>query len=206
MLNQWQHYATSEGFSIELGTEHLKTWWRPTSYRSEDGRMELSTVMPGWYPAIYDEDEQIKIARRTIKFAAEAIDFHISEKLPNASPSGRTRNDVVRAMVAAVALQLKPPAYADEREIRFIAGVEQAADVQFREAAGRIVPYISVSQFRSEKKGSDQVPVPLLPIRSVTCGPTCRQGTDDVVRRLLRSHGYGDLPVQQSTIPYVGRR
>jgi hypothetical protein len=96
---------------------------------------------------------------------------------------------------------MKHPAFADERELRYIGGATNN-ELRFRGAAGRVVPYTPVGLL-DRTKPYDQADEKL-PIQEVVCGPGCRPGTVDVVRRALKSFGYSDVAVAKSGIPFIG--
>lgn len=103
----------------------------------------------------------------------------------------------------------KDPAFASEREIRFVY-VAYSLDASwfpghptpaFRETAGRIVPYLSSRRLEPVGWESDRE-VPTLPIHSVRIGPTPDQDlVARGVRRLLDAVGHAGAEVVLSGSP-----
>lgn len=110
----------------------------------------------------------------------------------------------------------KDPAFRSEREVRFIYRAHDYGQSakgwhpehpipQFRERAGRVIPYLSSKSldFRNMKRLGDP---PKLPIRSIRIGPTDEPGLiERGVRRLLDAHGHDEVALSLSDAPFRPR-
>lgn len=97
----------------------------------------------------------------------------------------------------------KDDGFADEREVRIIVDLNPAWKfVKFRESRFGLIPYIELTASSGDEfatVGADG----RLPIRHVRIGPS--PDPEHALRSLslfLENHGYGDVPVSASTIPY----
>ena len=198
LLSQWRNYANSDGYAICLDTSGR--WGR----RPEmvNGQLELrTTVLHGWYDVMYDEPTQKQAAAQ------------LAETLPRLIPSQAVEEDSVAAyaeamamgflLISALPLSMKHPAFADEREARFIGGSADAG-VAYRAANGRIVPYAPIGVFAINDQGHVLEQEQPFPIVKILCGPGCRDGTPSIVRRFLESEGFDGVEVSASVLPFTG--
>jgi hypothetical protein len=200
LLNQWRGYANADGFA--LGFE-LAGSWGTRSVMGADGFQELHTpIFPGWYGVNYDHKEQIRQARNSLLMAAHqppgasAIWFKSPREWAAAIPFSRM-------MLSVAPVTMKHPAFSDEREVRYVGGATDGT-VMFRAAGGRVIPYTPVGLLGGTDK-TDRDSDEAFPLKSIICGPGCRPGTTDVVRRALSSFGYTNVEVSASTVPYIGK-
>ncbi|WP_166789102.1 DUF2971 domain-containing protein [Cryobacterium sp. TMT1-21] len=199
LLSQWRNYANSDGYAICLDTSGH--WGR----RPEmvNGQLELrAAVLHGWYDVIYDESTQRQAAAQ------------LAETMPMLIPSQAVEEDSdavanINAMamghllISALPLSMKHPAFADEREARFIGGSADAG-VAYRAANGRIVPYAPIGVFSTNDQGHALEEEHPFPIVKILCGPGCRDGTASIVRRFLESEGFDRVEVSASVLPFTG--
>jgi len=109
----------------------------------------------------------------------------------------------------------KDPAFASEREVRFIYTAHDLSQddasrswypehpaPRFRERAGRVIPYLTSSNL--DFSNMDRIrKAEKLPIRSVRIGPTAEPALiQRGIRRLLDTHGHEDTTVTVSTSPF----
>jgi hypothetical protein len=190
ILSQWRAYAGTTGYALGLATQ----WW---------AMPEPSGETPGWRPGplrlrkvIYAEEQQRRMIRSLLEPACTALataveEFGEARTLAVGEPRLRQH---VTDYLRLLSPWLKHPAFAEEREWRFIympdaspspVGVA-APEVRFRPSAIGLVPY---------------VPLPLparagpyqgrLPITEVYYGPSEHPDlTAWALSLLLEQHGY----------------
>ena len=203
-LNQWQGYANADGFALSFDTTGR---WGTRSVLAEDGRPSstglptlFTPVIPNWYPVIYDRPAQLLQARDALLWNGAMVSGVDGEPVAR---ENRTRAaSSTRLMLSVIPLVMKHPAFVDEREVRYVGGATDQ-QVRFRTAGGRVIPYTILGLLDPSKPiNQDDARFPLT---AITCGPGCRSGTADIVKRLLTSRGYDHVPVIVSSIPYLGR-
>lgn len=181
LLNQWVHYAGADGFAvgIDVGAEI-----RPFPPNG--------AVFQGWHRVVYGRQEQLRVATDLLEFVgagtpgnAETWEERRADWPQIASGS--------RFLLQGLVPQFKDAAFADEREVRFIASRVAPERARFRSSSGRLVPFIPVGPG----------PTGRIAISEIVCGPSVRQGTAEVVRLLLDDNGFEDVPVTLSSIPYM---
>jgi hypothetical protein len=101
----------------------------------------------------------------------------------------------IHNLVSSIVPTIKHSGFEDEREWRFI--VQHNSDsldwVKFRAGSNLLIPYIELSAPAGEK----------LPITAVWVGPGSAQAlTKESVELFLKMHGYGHVPVKESTVPF----
>lgn len=108
-------------------------------------------------------------------------------------------------LISPLIVQIKHPAFLDEREVRFIAARAFNVPEEFRTGAYGIIPYVSLGAGpHSAPSFIDGRDKSQLPIEGVVCGPTNeseRPYVEQSVRRLLSTRGY-EVPVTTSKVPY----
>lgn len=187
-LNQWMHYGAS-GYSIGIDPQV------ELGYRNPNGSVAPSepglTHAAGWTNVRYGDDSAL---------VGDAI---------KAMLAARNSDDVTwnewsqLSVLRTLAASQKHPAFADERESRYI--VSMPLDSQARmyrtSRAGRLVAYVHLAALTPDSNhGSDSI---RLPIREVKIGPpTTRQMEEKTVQRFLADHGYTNVKVSVSEIPY----
>jgi hypothetical protein len=196
ILSQWRAYAGAAGYAIGLSTE----WWD-----MPDASGETSERRPGplrLRQVIYAEDEQRRMIRSLLDPActtlAEVIEWFGEETtLAAYEPQLRWHvTDYLRLLLPC----LKHPAFAEEREWRFIympnavpsqAGTT-APDVQFRHSAIGLVPYVTLALPATDGPYRGR-----LPVTEIYYGPS--EFPDLAARALsmlLEKHGYVEPPTQ----------
>jgi hypothetical protein len=195
-LNQWQHYSGAQGYALEIKcAPRLAPVGKQTSAASSPEKIGL---FHGWYHVLYEEQHQVAVANSflgTMKTFADGP--------PGLPAEGWKR--LSQGMLATMIAQCKHPAFADEHEVRYIVSSAYAeAAEKFRVGARGIVPYVELAEdVSSEAVLVTQDPRPLLPIHSLMCGPAAEvEPVLRAARRLLRVHGYDDVDVQRSVVPY----
>ena len=173
-LNQWMHYGSQQGYSIRFD---------PTVALRGVVRDESNASAVTWREVIYDDQRQ----RRLVKQVVSDLVTKRSRFAP----------EVNQILIAATITQLKHPAFADEREVRATVTLSRHTSSSFREARGKIVPYVALAA--KGAKGASA----LLPIVEVRCGPGVDPRGALVLRRLLDSYGYNAVTISQSTIPLL---
>lgn len=105
-------------------------------------------------------------------------------------------------------LQLKHPAFEDEREARMVFDVNPRWKfVKHRVGRFGLIPYIEVSTADEKNSVANRPyvtgPGQKLPIRSVHIGPSpLGDETIDALREFLEFSGYPDVEIQKSNIPF----
>jgi hypothetical protein len=204
LLNQWQGYANADGFAVSFDTNGA---WGTRTVLAEDGRPSstglptiLTPVIADWYPVIYDRPAQLLQARDALLWNGAMVSGADGE--PVARENRSRALSMVRLMLSVIPFVMKHPAFVDEREVRYVGGATDQ-QVRFRTAGGRVIPYTVLGLLDPSKQVNQEDAS--FPLTAITCGPGCRPGTADIVKRLLRSHGYDHVPVITSSIPYLGR-
>lgn len=188
VLNQWRNYASADGFAVGLD---LQAAWNLGPYLARAGASGRAFAIPAWSDVIYDEALQRSAIRDMLEFTARNSPGG-GDDANSTPPEWNPMSRGPRVLLATLPLTLKHPAFADEREVRFVHNAGPG-EVHFRSAVGRIMPY---AELHAGVNG--------LPIFEVVCGPGCRPGTTGVVRRLLDAHGMSGASVRQSSIPFAG--
>lgn len=201
-LSQWRNYAGNDGFCIGIRCEQLFSDQAPNS-RGSISIPGLTT--PGWLPVIYDPQEQLRIVKdvllKSSRKEMETLWKVTLEQIPTIPKSleiikGLEKGYDIMRLQRLVAC-LKHPAFKDEREIRFVMTLRDSPQVHYRQASGRLVPYVVLHSNAGQHPKEQR-----LPIVSVRSAPTVRAETSLVVTELLRSLGYDDVEVDKSTIPF----
>jgi hypothetical protein len=194
LLTQWVHYAQTDGFAIGLDTTgdwHIHgSDGRPVKYPSEDLREQR-----GWFDVIYDPTIQEQVTRELLLWVVGIKDSDsVGRPDSLSSPSAEEPAIAIRTLL----LQLKHPAFADEREVRLVVSKPADAKEEYRVSQHRLVPYVRVGQQLWTLDSG-----PTLQIRGLVLGPGVRPGSSATARDFLRRQGYGDVPIATSEIPYV---
>lgn len=211
-LTQWRAYGgTDAPVAIEL--EHGPLMF---GYTSEG---VLDRVM-------YDADDQRWVFDQLLDAYADAYREDIADPIPvtrNGPPLTIAEESEIVAGSLYHALwhyivTCKDPAFASEREVRFIytahdysrgrgsrSWYPEHPDPLFRERAGRVIPYLSSTNL--EFSNMDRVrETAKLPIRSVRIGPTVEPALlERGIRSLLDTHGHAGAAVTVSTSPFRPR-
>jgi len=208
-LTQWRAYGGSDApLAIEL--EHSPLMFGYTSegildrvmYDSED-QVWVFDMLIAAYADAYREDirDPIVVERRGAPLTVEEESAIVASSLYHA--------------LWHYIVTCKDPAFASEREVRFIYTAHDFSQdgtsrswypehpaPHFRERAGRIIPYLKSRNL--EFSNMDRIrEVGKLPIRSVRIGPTAEPALiQRGVRRLLDTNGHQDATVTLSASPF----
>lgn len=211
-LTQWRAYGgTDAPVAIEL--EHSSLMF---GYTSEG---VLDRVM-------YDPDDQAWVFDQLLNAYAEAYCEDIRDPIPIARRGPPLTVEEQREIVASslyhalwhYIVACKDPAFASEREVRFIytahdcnqdglsrSWYPEHPTPHFREHAGRVIPFLTSSNldFSNMERVRESE---MLPIRSVRIGPTAEPALiQRGIRRLLDTYGHQDATVTVSTSPFRPR-
>lgn len=211
-LTQWRAYGgTDAPVAIEL--EHSSLMF---GYTSEG---VLDRVM-------YDAYDQLWVFDQLLTAYADAYREDIRnpilvERRGPPLTVGEERAIVAGSLYHALwhyIVTCKDPAFASEREVRFIYTAHDYSQdggslswypehpaPRFRERAGRLIPYLTSSNLKFSNM--DRIrEAEKLPIRSVRIGPTAEPAlVQRGIRRLLDTHGHQDAIVAISTSPFRPR-
>ncbi|MEG3181822.1 DUF2971 domain-containing protein [Sphingomonas sp. LT1P40] len=211
-LTQWRAYGgTDAPVAIEL--EHSPLMFGYTSEGVLD-RVLYDTVDQRWvfdqlltaYADAYREDIRHPIP---VKRRGPAMMVDEESKLVAGSLYHALWHYIVTC---------KDPAFASEREVRFIYtahdyGQDESSrswypdhpTPNFRESAGRVIPYLTSTNLEFSNMNRIRE-AERLPIRSVRIGPTAEPPLiQRGIRRLLNTHGHQNATVTVSTSPFRPR-
>jgi hypothetical protein len=210
-LTQWRAYGGNDApIAIEL--EHSPLMF---GYTSEG---VLDRVM-------YDEDDQLWVFDQLLNAYADAYREDVRDPIPQkrnglpltvAEESEMVAGSLYHALWHYI-VTCKDPAFASEREVRFIYTAHDYSQgsrrswhpehptPRFRERSGRVIPYLSSKNL--DFANMDRIgKAEKLPIRSVRIGPTAEPPLiERGIRRLLDTHGHLDANVSVSSSPYRPR-
>lgn len=208
-LTQWRAYGGSEA-PVAIEFEHSPLMF---GYTSEG---ILDRVM-------YDSGDQRWVLERLLAAYTDAYREDICDPIP-VERSGPPLTIEEESKIVAGSLYhalwhyivtCKDPAFASEREVRFIYTAHDFSQDRassswhpehpsphFRERAGRVIPYLTSSKLEfSNMDGIRETEK--LPIRSVRIGPTAEPALiQRGIRRLLDAHGHREATVTLSTSPF----
>lgn len=208
-LTQWRAYGGSNApVAIEL--EHSSLMFGYTS----EGLLDR---------VLYDADDQRWVFDQLLATYADAYREDIRDPVPVERRGAPMTIDEESRIVAGslyhalwhYIVTCKDPAFASEREVRFIYTAHDHSQdggsrswypehpaPRFRERAGRVIPYLTSGNL--EFSNMDRISeAEKLPIRSVLIGPTAEPALiQRGIRRLLDNHGHQDATVTVSTSPF----
>ena len=220
LLTVWRGYGASVPYAIELDAREPLL---PVEQVSGD---EHPSPPSGWGPEVVDEDE-----RGAPIFAGDPDDLHLERdpwtpvKYDQAEALKRVRHIAELATLKSDPfsdsispwmnlggidlLQLKHPAFMDEREARMVFDVgPRWKFVKHRATRFGLTPYIEVSavderNYYEQEWGFVTQPAARRPIKSVHIGPS-PLGDESVfaLREFLEFNGYPDTPVVKSETPF----
>lgn len=208
-LTQWRAYGGSEA-PVAIEFEHSPMMFGYTS----EGMLAR---------AMYDSEDQLWIFDKLLTAYANAFRADILNPIPierRGPPlTVEKESEIVAGSLYHALWQYivtsKDPAFASEREVRFVYTAhdfnqDQVSQYwypkhpipQFRERAGRVIPYLTSSNLDFSNMERIQETV-RLPIRSVRIGPTAEPALiQRGIRRLLDTHGHQEATVTLSTSPF----
>lgn len=200
ILSQWRGYGMDGGYAIVFDGLKMERFFKR---ECEQFRYPIT----GYGKVCYDSDLLASTddlySKRTF-LATIVYRFYRFRLSLEAKP--RIDGEVLGALVDCLAL-LKHRGFYEEQEYRFFVfapsdkeTVEKGSDIgnkkifkkiAFREAC---VPYVKL--FENEPK---------LPIEKIVVGPTKdKEKHAESLRLFLKCNGLGDIPVECSSIPYIG--
>ena len=190
LLSQWSLYGSrGSGFSIGFDRTKLEQVISPEPHCPESSH-SLSGIIPPVKKLVrirYEAAEQTSDLRRIFDRFVEALpeaptNLHISQC-----------GQAVVDSAARSASLFKHPCFAHEKEWRIIiSGLGGMFQLHFRASLRTPIPYIKT------------VKVPLLPIVSITIGPTLHQDLSHrSVQKLLYDKGYNNVVIKRSSLPFA---
>lgn len=210
-LSLWQYYGADDGYAVGMsaGAVSRLEIQSPASLPESLGYRQRWWVMP----VIYEPVQQHAIAEALIRaFIAQQPDplrweADYSGIDWSASPLPTTkelRERLVRLIwadertlwVRLFAAFAKDPAFAHEREVRFIADRVSPSERDYRAIGGRIVPFIRLASPQRDRLGAP------LPVDQILCGPTTPLDTERAVRSMLETFGHTAATVERSPIRF----
>jgi hypothetical protein len=220
LLTVWRGYGSSVPYAIELDASvdllpieqtpreshpSPPADWGPEIYGTDDeGRLihgpdpdEVRIEVQHWTPVQYDATTARERVEQIALLARAKADPLSDALIP------------WMALGGIDLLQLKHPAFQDEREARMVLEVTPRWKfVKHRSTRFGLTPYIEVStadETNQTDKNQRYITQPgkKLPIRSVHIGPSpLGEESVDALREFLEFQGYPDLPVVKSTTPF----
>lgn len=174
VLSLWRGYGgTEQGVSVTFdATRLIRRLAKSSAHPAEVIYAEVTTVQ--------------KFRNELKKEIAELIEWNDVAQLTE----DEVKKDA-REMIAKLLPRFKHNGFRDEREFRFVVQNAEESEVKFRAKGSVIVPYI-------------ELPIgPKLPIEFITIGPGRDvELTQKSVERYLRAHGYKDVEVNYSKVPF----
>src|SRR5579863_316811 len=191
LLSQWRGYgANGAGVSVEVDTSGFSVITGPDLPVETFGLLRLWEVF-------YQRETQVSIVRAAIEFEHAASPQEWADR-------------------AAHALEFFLPTFkhgdfSGEEEFRliFTPATDCPVKPDFRVSRGMVVPYYSLRKLiaQADQLHGGQVDSRLtqLPITQVRVGPSPNKALNtDSIRMFLAKHGYENVDVKQSAIPYRG--
>lgn len=192
LLSQWRGYASPGGYSLGFAVDHCKVpeWVAP------------------FFPVTYDQGSARMTASAWASGAADRLLQVFDERLDSAIAGGSPQKAISQLIeefgrdqfntLEAIAATLKDPSFSEEREWRVLSESHPQADgdreVLFRTGPLGPTPYITVPLSPDEEP---------LPLREIIVGPGPNsRARAEAVRMLLWKHGYPEVPVVTSKVPY----
>lgn len=193
----------------------------PAASRAEQVAAGLYLKHRDWDRVRYTPTEQdalldaaaagLPLRAAELKRAVEATAAEPSMSLLDNDTTGSLLRDLLDDLEQSILL-IKHPGFTEEREVRksvvlMIDPEEPAAAdleqrlVRFRTSSYGVAPYLCLTGGDGDESIA-AAPSPL-PVRAVAVSPSPNgPAADASVARLLRSHGYQDVPVVRSAIPF----
>jgi hypothetical protein len=219
LLTVWRGYGADVSYALELdASEELLPVRKDESKTHPHPPRSWKQIMDadesGTPFSIADPDEvHIESKQwRPVEYRASEAKKRVSRIADLASKPPGTVTDALFPWLnlgGIDLLQLKHPAFQDEREARMVFDVHPRwAFVQHRSSRFGVVPYIEVSAADSDNQESINhrfvsKPAKKLPIRSVLIGPS-PLGSESIaaLEEFLELNGYPDIPIRKSSIPF----
>ncbi|WP_382310236.1 DUF2971 domain-containing protein [Herbiconiux sp. UC225_62] len=138
LLNQWQGYAGLQGYAIEIEVDPSLDVLVPREAAHMLATSPTPLVPSSWYDVIYDPATQQRMTAETI----EAL-IQILQRLDQPIP---LQSKIIGAILAALVVRFKHPAFAAEQEVRFILSRHDAAIEEYRTSGnGTLIPYLRMA-------------------------------------------------------------
>lgn len=201
-LNQWQGYAGRQGYCVGIDTA------RPLavldSYDSLEHGYEFYSrrTAAGWHEVVYDVDEQRRQITQLLQFILE--DSFIGHVRRHGTVETYAMRAYADLLLETLIAHLKHSAFANEREVRYVASTALGFRPEFRAGPYGVTPYVKLTASDDRGTGYIKEPERPLPLTEVVCGPlnaSERTPVLDAGRRLAACHGYV-IPVRSSQAPY----
>lgn len=190
LLSMWRSYG-SRGYCLGIKSAGVASRCIPFSIftiNACDPTISLTQIE-------YDPSKQEEIIRLLVNESLELYDELVRK---DRREIGQLTAEVAHAILLRLA-SFKDPAFREEQEWRvlkrFAVGLD-SKEVLFRTANGVIVPYVELDVFREQRKDSK------LPLEIIRYGPSAPElATEEAIKLLLFSTGYGDVKIERSGIP-----
>jgi hypothetical protein len=188
LLSQWRAYTRpNKGLSLRFDRQQLEAFM--ASHGFAISRCEY-----------IPEFQQMKSYHFMSWMVNAAKDADASAGKPSAAPDPEHYYEVFNTFtdeILRTAVSIKHPAFAEEREWRFVSknlsSDELKKRVRFREGASSVIPYLALCAGEGEQ----------LPLNGIAVGPTpFVQHSMEAVRTLLSAAGRSDIPVLDSGVPF----
>lgn len=201
LLNQWAHYAGDDGFAVGLSAgKQLRTVGGPSSKTTFTGKLP---IIEAWFPVLYNAAEQKDTMRRLLRFIASYLTVEADNEETD-SVARKSSLETARFLLQSILIQMKHPAFSDEREVRYVAALSDGEVPLFRVANGHLVPYVLVKPTIDDTDESVDSVSDF--VTSVVLGPSVRSGTQEIVRKLLDTNGLTGVSIVESRAPYMATR
>jgi hypothetical protein len=176
LLSQWRGYGSARGrFCIGFDTEDLPSSLKYTLFR-----------------VLYNEAEQRRKVQRAIDTAVETLADGSSEKFLERVA------DLLADKLVGELYFFKHPGFAEEHEWRAVHAVEPTDMIKFDTTSGLIKPFVDLWVGSEQEDGFRR-----LPIAEVLVGPAASLSLSvRSVNLLLARHGYRNVEIKESALPY----
>lgn len=179
-LSQWIHYARPDGVAVAFETV-------PRTLTTREGHDYF-----GWHPVVYDPADQQELAWSRIETACFQLRLGRTDR---SHPLWGRFSDpdprLLREMLGPHIATTKHPAFAAEREWRYVERGSAVGPPEFRVSGSRMVRFVRVAPESGR-----------LPIVGFRLGPGAPTGEVEVIAEYLRGKGYENLDAGVSSIPY----
>jgi hypothetical protein len=219
-LSQWRGYGggAGSGFAIGLRPDRLHYKWAEHIHlTAEEGRRQLPmSLHPAWRGVIYEQVKQEAVVDQFFKDMA----FLLADvKIPSGSPADvkRILNDLASMLTwhyAELVSSLKDRAFSEEQEVRVaVGGPNLPQRASLRPGAFGPLAFVELAAPDHQPVHFDSDGSPYetyttqglgrLPIEVVRIGPSPQpQMAREGVQAALTRHGYNDVRVVQSNVPF----
>lgn len=201
ILSQWREYGgRGGGYSIGLDISADTQFGIPGA--------DLVERVPFFRKVLYDEGEQRALIQRFLDRFAATVTVAVEGSAKSLLPADeRGEAPVWLAAHAAnflfdLAVSFKHPAFAEEREWRWIRAVpdkEAADELRFREARGELVPYRPTHLYTAGEDGGRS-----FPLGEIYFGPTLNvRATSSALQLLVAHEATREHPISLDTFASV---